>query len=318
MNQRERVECLIRGQKPDRIPVLFSSHFPVEVTKGEAAVRSHVEYFRESGNDFCKVMNENQQRGVSTVCAPADLASIRLSDASRMGMRDQASIVAGVREQLGPDVPVLCTVHGPMVSVHHMSGRKGFFVENLDFYHKCVKEDPVSLKAALRTATDGLCELVRRVSEAGADGIYLACLGAQRSLFTDEEYASIVRPFDLEVLSAAKELPFNIVHICAQDLAVERFADYPVPVVNWEFGGANMTMEEGFSTFGDKILLGGMDHHHGALVEGNGESLEEEVRGVLNRASGHRFILGAGCTLPGSTELSRLRRVAEICGRYGA
>ena len=107
MNHRERVEAVVSGGKPDRTPVMFSGHFPAELTRGEAAIASHVDYFRRSGNDICKVMNENQQRGVSLVNTPADLRHERLSDASRHGMREQAAIIAGIKDRLGDDVPVI-------------------------------------------------------------------------------------------------------------------------------------------------------------------------------------------------------------------
>lgn len=319
MNHRERILKVIGGEQPDKTPMLFTSHFPQEQTQGKAAVEAHIRYFRESGNDICKVMNENQQRGVYKVEKPADLFKEVISEDSRRGMQRQADIISGVAQEIADAAPVILTVHGPMVSVQHMSGRPGFFVENLDFYHTCIKENPKALKAALDAAADGLCELVRRCFEAGAEGIYFAALGAQNSLFTDEEYADIVRPFDLRVLESAKSAKFNILHICASDLAVHRFIDYPVEIVNWEFGekAKNPTMQEAFKMYGsDKTILGGLDNHTGPLIDGPFEAIEPEVHRLIKEAEGRRFILGAGCTLPNSVEAASLREVARASACY--
>ncbi|MEA4912312.1 MAG: uroporphyrinogen decarboxylase family protein [Oscillospiraceae bacterium] len=319
MNHRQRVSAVVRGQKPDRTPVAFSSHFPAGAAHGDASVEAHLAYFENSGIDICKVMNENQLRGESTIEAPGDLSRETVCAQSKLGIQNQAELIKKIADRLNGEAPVILTVHGPMVSVHHMSGRSGFFVDNLDFYRRCITEDPKALQRALEAATQSLCEMVVRCFEAGADGIYLAALGAQNGLFTDAEYNEIVRPFDLQVLeAAASPRCCNILHLCAGDLAVHRFADYPVDIVNWEFGGKNPTLAEGFALFGEeKTIMGGLNNHCGPLISGTPAQIEREVHDILTQAEGRRFILGAGCTLPTDCDLANLRAAVRACETFG-
>lgn len=78
MNQRERVLAAIKGQPVDHVPSLFSLHFPKEVSAGEAAVEAHISFYKETGVDVIKIMNENLEPalersvpfGTGTRCSP--------------------------------------------------------------------------------------------------------------------------------------------------------------------------------------------------------------------------------------------------------
>jgi uroporphyrinogen decarboxylase len=319
MTKKERVLTLIKGHDPDRCPVSFSCHFPAESTSGEEAVRAHLAYIVESGMDIAKVMNENQLRGSYQVSSPEDFTKIALTPESRKGLDAQVDLVARVAEALRGELLVLVTIHGPFVSIQHMSCRPGLFVENLDFYRKCKNEAPAAMKTALEIASEWLCELTRRCLSAGADGIYLAAHGNQKIVMSDEEYTALVRPFDLRVLESAGASSVNVLHMCGKNLSFHRFRDYPAQIVNWEFGGDNLSMEEGFQFFGDRIVMGGLSNAVGSVVE-NGAPLDiaRDVHRVLATAAGRRFILGAGCTLPASVKTSSIRQTVLACESYAA
>lgn len=319
MNKRDRVLAVVQGKHPDYVPASFSMHFPQEAAYGAEAVKAHLAFFKETDLDICKIMNENLLRGEETVTVPVDMARERISDAAKQRMADQVDLVKRIKDSIGGDNVVLATIHGPMVSIHHMSGRTGFFVDNLAFYKQCIQENPQALRQALARAADGLCELASRcVNEAGADGIYFAGLGAEKDLFTDEEYHEYVRPFDLQVFeSVSKKDAINVMHICKKGIAVSRFADYPAQIFNWEFGGLNPTMEDGFCIFPeDRVIMGGLDNDKGPLVEGGPKEIESAVHDILRRAQGRRFILGASCTLPTNTPIENIRAAAEACRTY--
>lgn len=319
MTARERIMAVISGKVPDRTPAMFTMHFPKECQTGEAAVAAHLDFFRESGGDIGKVMNENLLRSDITAQAPGDLAKERINLNTRRGIDAQIDLVKRIVDQAAGDRMILATIHGPMVSVHHMSGRKGFFVENLDFYRACKGEDPQAMKEALKYAADALCELARRsVEEAGADGIYFAALGAERSLFTREEYDEIVRPFDYLVFDAARNAKgFNLLHICKKDVDVQRFLDYPADVFNWEMTGQNATLEEALEFMPEnRTILGGFSNEKGPLISGTYEEVEAETKRLLTKVAGRRWILGAGCTLPTGVDMARLRAVIKASGDF--
>lgn len=320
MTARERVMAVIKGERHDRTPVMFTMHFPAEEQHGDAAIAAHLRFFRDSQGDIGKIMNENLLRGDTVVQTPADLAKERVNQASRCGINAQVDMVKRIVDQVSGEQVTLATIHGPMVSIHHMSGRKGYFVENLDFYRKCKEENPEAMKEALKYATDALCDLVRRcIEEGGADGIYFAALGAEKSLFTPEEYSEIVRPFDEMVFQAAGGAPgFNLLHICKKGIDVKRFLDYPVDVFNWEMTGENASLDEALEFMPEnKTILGGFSNERGPLIDGTEEEIVAETRRLLQRVKGRRWIMGAGCTLPTGICASRLRTVVETCREFG-
>lgn len=319
MTRKERVLAVIGGGTPDRTPAAFSSHFSKEEIAGEAALRAHLNFFEATGVDICKVMNENLLRGSHKFEQPGDLAKAVLTEESKKSLDDEVELVARLAEALKGEAILQVTIHGPLVSVQHMSQRPGFFVENLDFYHRCVKEDPASMKVALELATETLCDLVERCLDAGADGIYFAALGSQKALMDDDEYASIIRPYDLRVFEAASKASANTLHICGMDLAVHRFTDYPAHIVNWEFDELNPGMAQAFELFDESYtVMGGIDNKAGAVVDGPVDEIEAQVHSVLRAAGDRRFILGAGCTMPGDINTDHLKYAVAACQTYKA
>lgn len=318
MNNKERVMCVVQGKKPDRTPTSFSCHFPQDVARGQAAVDAHLNFFNDSCVDILKVMNENQLRGNKVMQEANDFAQLALGKEGADGIERQVQLVSDLAQALNGKALLQVTIHGPMVSVHHMSSRQGFFLQNMDFYRKCITDDPKAFKMAVEMAATHLCTLVKKCLKAGADGIYFAALGAQKKFLTDEEYDELVKPYDLMVLDAAKDVKgFNVLHICGQGLAINRFKDYPVQAVNWEFGANNPGLQDAFKIFGKNcILLGGLDKHAGVLIDGTDEEIEKEVHDLLKNAQAKRLIVSAGCTLPTDISCARLCAVAKACKTF--
>ncbi len=319
MNARERVLAVLEGREPDQTPCMFTMHFPPEERFSEAAVQAHLRFLKATDSDVCKVMNENLLRSDAAVRRPEDLLRLTPNAEAKRGIERELDLVKRLRDTLCDAYPVFVTIHGPMVSVHHMSGRSGFFVENLEFYGACMRQAPQSLAHALAMAADTLCELVRRcIREAGADGVYLAILGAERTLFTDDAYRRTVRPYDLQVIEAARQAGGRtLLHICKKNVEVRRFLDYPVDAFNWEMTGQNASLDDALALVPeDKTVIGGLSNESGCLIEGTRRDVTEQTRRLLTRVHGRRWIVGAGCTLPGTTDLEKLRLVKAECGRF--
>ena len=56
MTRRQRVEAVLRGEKPDRTPVCFWHHFGA--LSPEETVRAHVKWLEERGGDLLKMMSD--------------------------------------------------------------------------------------------------------------------------------------------------------------------------------------------------------------------------------------------------------------------
>ena len=59
MDRRENVLTMVQGGKAEYVPSGFWLHFPPEAATGEAAVQAHLKFFKDTGTDLMKIMNEN-------------------------------------------------------------------------------------------------------------------------------------------------------------------------------------------------------------------------------------------------------------------
>jgi len=136
-------------------------------------------------------------------------------------------------------------------------------------------------------------------------------------MYDDREFAEVIRPLDIQVLEAASgRTCFNVLHVCKDQVNLERYRGYPGDVVNWGIHEQNLTLTEGMAVFPDKILLGGLDDRSGVLVDGDDEAIAEAVQTVIREMGDHPFILGADCTLPSEIYLHRIRVAVDAAIRY--
>ena len=317
MNSRERVNAVLEGKKPDRTPVTFWCHFHEKDRFGEAAVRAHMKFREESQTDILKVMNENTLPCTYKIDSVYDFSKATPIDRNCGYMQDQVEVVKRVVDAAGGRAVVLATIHGVMVSAHHMSGHPGGYVDNRQRFRAYLEEDPGALEDGFKRIAEGLAKLSESCIEAGADGIYYAALGAEKDLFTAEEYGRYVEPWEKLVFAAAeKGRKFNTLHICKHGLDITRYRSYPVSVVNWAIHEGNPTLEEGRDIFPDKVILGGLDDQDGVLVDGTPEEIQREVEGLLRQMEGRPYILGTDCTLPTDYSVERLKSAVQTCENY--
>ena len=59
MTKKERVIAALKKEVIDYVPCGFSLHFPADANSGEAGIKSHLDFFKETDTDIDKIMNEN-------------------------------------------------------------------------------------------------------------------------------------------------------------------------------------------------------------------------------------------------------------------
>ncbi len=315
MNKKERVKAAIAGQQVDCVPAGFSIHFPREVAFGDAAVKAHLDFYRETGVDMLKVMNENLIPLIGEMNSAKDWLKLPSYDRHAQFMRGELDLIRRLRDA-EPDAYLLATVHGICAStIHPLEANYGY--EPVRELMVSQLRDPASRQYIIdaeRRIFDALCDLVQAAVEEGCDGIYYAALGAERHYYTDEEFAEAIRPFDLEIMKAAREAGGDVfLHMCKHNLNMERYqgyADY-CDVANWGVYEAPMSLEDGRKLFPHQAIMGGLANHGGALTEGSEDDIRAEVRRIINDFGREGFILGADCTLPTGIDMWRLRAAVD-------
>jgi len=302
-------------QPADCVPAVFSIHFPREVAFGDAAVKAHLDFYRRTGMDILKVMNENLFPLIGEMNSAADWNKLPAYDRSAPFMQAELDLIRRLRDA-EPDAYIMATIHGICAStIHPLEATYGYepvrklMVSQL----RNPAEKPLILDAERRIA-DGLCDLVQAVIEEGCDGIYYAALGAEKHYYTDEEFDEAIRPFDLQIMKAAKDAGGDVIlHMCKNDLNMERYRGYQdvCDAANWGVYEAPYTLEEGRALFPDHAILGGLANRGGVLTEGTAQDIGQEVRRIIGTFGKDGFILGADCTLPTDIEFWRICAAVE-------
>ncbi|MDD3193574.1 MAG: uroporphyrinogen decarboxylase family protein [Oscillospiraceae bacterium] len=306
MTKKERVIAAIQGGPVDHIPSGFWLHFPETCFYGDSAVKAHLDFFRETGTDIQKIMNENLVPCDIPIKKAADWKNLKPFSRHSPFIVNQVELIKRILEQTGGEGMTLATVHGIVASAWHARGGSAGYETGSSLLAAHLREDPKAVSYGWEVLSDGLAILTEACLEAGADGIYYAALGGETYLFTDEEFETYIKPHDLKILKAAEKSPYNILHICKDRLNLERYRDYPCAVVNWGVYEQNPSLQVGAALFSDKVILGGLDDRAGVLIDGDETQIKAAVQQVLHTMEGRRFILGADCTLPTEIAYSRI------------
>lgn len=316
MTKRDRVLRAIRKEPVDFVPSCFSLHFPKEKNSGEAGVRAHLDFFRDTGADIAKIMNENlvPSPGMGS-SFPEAYADVRAFGRDTDFIVDQIDFTKRILDGLDDEYFTLGTLHGICASALHPIERSGIDYEKArDLQLLSLREAEGTTLSAFNRIADGLCGLVEGYKEAGVDAIYYAALGGEPRWFSDEEFDKWIKPFDLKIMKAIKEAGmYCFLHICKDGLNMQRYRDYASlsDVVNWGVYEVPFSLEEGRKLFPGCTIMGGLRNRSGVLVDGSAEEIREEVRSVINGFGRTGFILGADCTLATEQDMGRLRAAIE-------
>ncbi len=204
-----------------------------------------------------------------------------------------------VRE-VGKEVDVVQTVFSPLAVVAMLCGSD-------DRFREFSEADADAAHAALSAAATTLMAYARACVSAGASGIFFAPLGwASRGTFEDAFYAAYGRPYDLAVLDAVRDAPFNILHVCRNHNMLDMLLDYPVAAFNWaDRGERNPSLGE-VKARTPKAVMGGIDQAR--LHAMSQDDVLAQARDALTTGSG--LFLTAGCAIRPDTPAGNRAAVA--------
>jgi uroporphyrinogen decarboxylase len=293
MTASERVRAAIAGEHVDRVPFCFWHHFKPEGS-GERMAELTMEFFRTKFDlDIVKIMPD--------LLYP-DPQTTQWSALPRLGLdtpsfREQLICIRELRSQLEHDFPLILTLFSPFTTITRFLGRAEAIEQ--------ARNNPEEFKQGLAIIAANLRDLVSAAIDAGASGIFFSCMGATNADFTREEYAGVVRPYDLQVLEGARAGWLNIVHVHADpaqegdDIYFDAFNDYPVAVMSWSDRLTGPSLSEAL-TLTHKCLMGGL-WERGPLTHGGETELDNEIMSAISQTKGRRLILANGCSAPDDT-----------------
>jgi uroporphyrinogen decarboxylase len=310
MNARDTVLSLVESASPpDHTPGAFFMHFDPASHTGQAAIDTHLAFFRATGMDFVKVQYEQTLAPAAPIRTAADWARVpRLTEEF---FAPSISVVEGLVKAVRGEALVIMTLYSPFMWARQLA-------PDVDLAAQ-LQERPEAVAQGLATLTENVLTLVRGCRRVGVDGFYASSQGGEAFRFPGTTiFSQYIKPTDLAVWDALRSCTFNILHIC--DYAggyddLTPFLDYPGNVVNCslQLGDRAMSPAELSQLFG-RPFMGGMDRH-GVIATGGQEAIRQAAKDVLAAAPA-RFILAADCTVPSATPWENLKAAIDTAHQH--
>ena len=306
-SKRERILQVLDQSRPNEyVPAAFFLHF--ENKLGRKAVQDHKDFYRATNMDFVKVFYEIAVPKVD-INSGNDWEKVPVYGEDFFA--PQVAVIADLAREFGNEAFVLPTVYSPLALAHQTLGR------GKDF-KKLITENPKAFGKAIKNLSLSIENYLRAARKAGADGFYISTQGGDGNSIPEKIWKEQVRQWDKHVSEVANEIgEINILHICDYGTpfknaeALYGFADYPASIINVPLkfsDGSTLNLKEAQKRFG-RPIFGGLERL-GVITKGSIEEAKAEVDKVLENASPN-FILGADCTVPGTTDWENLRAIID-------
>jgi len=307
MNKRDTMLALLTGDSAPYVPAAFFMHFGSTYRSGQAAIDRHLAYFRHTDMDFVKVQYEHEFPKMPGIVRPADWIKMPVYDAGFFA--PPLEVVKGLVDAARDEALVLMTLYSPFMCAGHATS------DALITAH--LQENPEAVKPGLEAITQSVLNFVRACIDIGVDGFYASTQGGEAGRFAadgSQIFDAYIKPYDLAVWEEIEAAcPLSILHICDYHRGYDDlgpFLDYPGQVVNasLDVGGQALTTREMVKRFG-RPFMGGLERT-GVIASGDQPAIRAEVAEVLTDAP-EGFILGADCTVPGTTSWDDIRAVVD-------
>ena len=314
MNKIERVQAVLRGEKPDRIPAGFWFHYPDSLDTKQMA-EEHLKTYRETGVDIYKVMQDYIHRIDTPVQKSGDWNKVKLPGCSSPVYQKLLDVLKRILDGTGRDALTFQTMFGPLKIAEFSFGK--------DILMAHAKEAPDLVAAAVKGIAESQAEWAAGFINAGATGLFYSAQFSEPGRFSRDEFEKISGSSDLLVIKAAEAAGGrNLLHICGEPeyqfkTSLEWYTGFPCAIVNWSVKDTGISLKKGKELFGGKPVLGGMNNK-GNIANGSDASIREEVRAALDSAGTTAGImLGADCTVQGEhISLEKIRLAVEAAHAY--
>jgi uroporphyrinogen decarboxylase len=308
LNKIERVTRALRGEDVDRPPFSFWYHFGLQHMSGREHAAAEIDFYRAYDLDFLKVMSDFPYplpRGLDAVATEEDWKRIEPISANDECWNQQLMALSLINEKIGKEAMFIETIFSAWTTARRLSRSGGLTAARERF--------PETLRAALDAISTSLADYATEVVKRGAAGVFLSVGAATADVMSDEEYETWGRSFDLKILDAIREAPFNVLHIHGKRIHFNSVMDYPVSALNWSHFATAPSLSSGKKLSG-KTVLGGIDEATASHV--SAPEIGEQVDAAIREIGVRGLIITPGCSIPTDTREQSLRQVKPAVERF--
>ena len=309
MNRRERFEATVKGLPVDRVPVSAWGHFFVDEISAETFAARMLSFRDAYDWDFLKVHarasyhvepfgfefvpSRDPARGHRLLNTPVrtheDWFTLRPAPLSSPAFAEQIRGLELIRRGLPDDVPLIMTVFTPLDIADKMLDRHA---ETLAAH---IATAPEAVAYALSVFAETLEPFVRQIARLDIDGIFFSTKWVNGAKLTPAAYRRLAMPHDLHMMAPAAHLPFNMLHVCQNEVFLDGFADYPVSIMHWDDNGPhNPSLRMGQNMTG-LTVAGGVDSP--TLARGAADEVTRKAVTAIVEIGGQGMLLAPGCSI---------------------
>jgi uroporphyrinogen decarboxylase len=304
MDKIERVINSLRGEGVDRPPFSFWYHFGLQHLGGSVHAEAEIEFYRAYDLDFVKAMNDYPYPlpdGLEVVDAEDDWRRIQPLDGADPAWDEQLSALSVMADKIGKEALFIDTVFSPWTTARRLARSSGLLAARRQF--------PETVLGAMANIASSLANYAREAVKRGAAGIFLSLGAATESIMSAEEYSMWGRPFDLKILDAVRDAPFNVLHIHGSRIHFDSLLDYPVSAINWSHSTTPPTLIEGFAKSG-KTIMGGINEMTASHV--SAPEIAQQVVDTIKAIGTRGLIVTPGCSIPSDTPVRNMNAVKAV------
>jgi uroporphyrinogen decarboxylase len=297
----ERVLRALKGETVDRPPFSFWYHFGLQHLPGKRHAEAEIDFYRAYDLDFLKVMSDYPYpfpKGLEAIETEEDWIRIEPIDGRNSCWKEQQDALSIISDAIGRDAPFIETIFSPWTTARRLT-RTGSLAHARDRY-------PETLLAAMDHISTSLANYAREAVGRGASGIFLSLGAANYETMTPEEYEIWGRPFDLKVIEAVRDAPFNVLHIHGKNIHFNSLLQYPVAALNWSHLFTAPSLAEG-RKLSARTVMGGIDEVNAS--HSSAPEIESQVRRTVNEMGTTGLIITPGCSVPTDTPERNLRAI---------
>ena len=323
ISKRERLECVLRGQLPDRPPITAYRHFPKSERKPNELARVMLDWQKKYDWDIMKIhpsavymqevwgdvfdynnyVQEIFPKKISRATNSDDLSIFDKKDMSNKTLKDHVEVIKIIKENLTEDIPIIHTLFTPLTIITNIFEcpfvRRHFHAERKDNkIFDIIKNKEKKLERALENITDTYINYWKELKQTGIDGLFYAGISwARTGYMTEDEWRRYIKKYDLKFLKEVKKDGGLIIyHTCGIKSNPERFSDYPIDILHWDQGGEDNPSIKDSIRFLKKIIpMGGVNEMiFGTNSENKIEALTKEE---IKNNKGIPYILAPYCSV---------------------
>ncbi len=307
MTKKERIRAVLAGGSVDRTPAsLWGHNFQREWTPRDLFEHT-VEDYRSGDWDFIKFNprstyfaeawgnayerpTANQQPALRSaiVKSSTDLEDIFPVSPHEGVLGDHLFALRMLVDEVGDEVDILHTVFSPLSVTAQLCGTGTEFRD-------LAEANSAAAHGAVQSVCETLTEYAAAAVEMGASGVFFAPLRWASHETCDEDfYREYGRPYDLQLLLAVNDAPFNAFHVCRTKNMIDLVLDYPVAAFNWaDRSEGNPGLAE-VRERTSAVVMGGIDHTR--LHDMSEAEVEQQVAEAIS-AGPDRVIAAPGCAI---------------------